>query len=301
MSLPLGEIAALGTACCWTISSMAFSAAGRRIGSLSLNLVRLVIAFFLLLIYCTVRRGMPLPLDAPTHTWFWLLASGFVGYVLGDLCLFRAFVVIGPRLSMLVMALAPPMAAVLGFFLLNETISPLGVVGMIVTIFGVAWVVRERPDPAASTTTVSRTELRQGILLGFGGAIGQALGMVFAKKGIGSYDPIAAGQIRILAGIVGFSILFTAVGWWGKTKEGLRDTTALGYASIGALLGPVTGVSLSLIAVQLTATGIAATLMSTTPVLLIPVVVLSRQEKVSARAGLGALIAVIGVALLCFH
>lgn len=301
MSLPLGELAAIGTACCWTVSSIAFSAAGRRIGSLTLNLVRLVIAFLLLMAYCTVCRGTPLPLDASTHTWYWMLASGFVGYVLGDLCLFRAFVLIGPRLSMLLMALAPPIAAVLGFFMLNETIPPLGIVGMIVTIGGVSWVVRERPDPAASTTTISGSALRQGILLGFGGAIGQALGMVFSKKGIGSYDPIAAGQIRVLAGVVGFSILFTAIGWWGKTKEGLRDKTALGYASVGALLGPVMGVSLSLIAVQLTATGIAATLMSTTPVLLIPVVVLSGQEKVSARAGVGAIVAVVGVALLCFR
>jgi len=299
MPLPLGELAAVGTACCWTVSSLAFSAAGRRMGSLSLNLVRLVIAFLLVTIYCGVRRGMLLPLDAPPRTWFWLLASGFIGYVLGDLCLFRAFVLIGARLSMLIMALAPPITAVLGFFLLNERISPLGIAGMVITIAGVTWVVRERPDPTASNSTpLASRDLRQGILLGFGGAIGQALGMILSKIGMGNYDPVASGQIRVIAGILGFSILFTAVGWWGKTREGIRDKTAVGYASLGALAGPVMGVSLSLVAVQLTETGVAATIMSTTPVLIIPVVILSGHERVSMRAGLGALLAVAGVALL---
>lgn len=280
---------------------MAFSAAGRRMGSLSLNLVRLVIAFSIITLYCGVRRGMLLPFDAPPRTWLWLLASGFVGYVLGDLCLFRAFVLIGPRLSMLIMALAPPIAAMGGFFLLNERISPLGILGMIITISGVAWVVRERPDSTVGASDVSGRNLKQGILLGFGGALGQALGMILSKIGMGNYDPVASGQIRVMAGILGFSTLFTAVGWWRKTQEGIRDKTAVGYATLGALMGPVLGVSLSLVAVQHTETGIAATIMSTSPVLIIPIVILSGQERVSARAGIGAIFAVAGVALLCIR
>ncbi len=299
MSIPLGELAALGTACCWTVSSLAFSAAGRRMGSLSLNLVRLVFAFVLVTVYCGIRRGMWLPFDASPKTWIWLLGSGFVGYVLGDLCLFRAFVLIGPRLSMLIMALAPPIAAVLGFFLLNERISTLGIVGMAVTIGGVAWVVRERPETTTSNHTQPKgKDLEHGIILAFGGAIGQALGMVLSKIGMGEYDPVASGQIRIIAGIIGFSVLFSAVGWWRKTLDGVRDTYALKYAALGAFAGPFIGVSLSLVSVQLTETGIAATIMSTTPVLIIPVVILSGQERVTPRAGIGAIVAIVGVAML---
>lgn len=300
MSLPLGELAALGTACCWTVSSLAFSAASRRMGSLSLNLVRLVIAFILVTTFCVVRRGMLLPFDASSSTWGWLLLSGLVGYVLGDLCLFRAFVLIGPRLSMLIMALAPPIAAVLGFFLLNERIAPLGIVGMLVTIAGIAWVIRERAEDGsgANHSEAKGATLRQGVLLGFGAAIGQAVGMILGKIGMGKFDPVSAGQIRVLAGMLGFASIFTAIGWWGKTREAIRDKKALAFASLGALAGPVIGVSLSLVSVQLTETGIAATIMSTTPVLIIPIVILSGQEKVSFQAVLGALVAVAGVAML---
>jgi drug/metabolite transporter (DMT)-like permease len=297
MPLPLGELAALGTAACWTVSSLAFSAAGRRMGSLSLNLIRLSMAFLLVTAYCGVRRGMFLPLDASARTWGWLFASGFAGFVFGDLCLFRAFVLVGPRLSMLVMALAPPITAVLGFFLLNERISPLGIAGMLVTVAGIAWVVRERPDTTSNEAVTGRN-LQRGVLLAFGGAIGQALGMVLSKIGMEKYDPVASGQIRIIAGVLGFAVVLTAVGWWKKTAEAIRNGPALRYAAIGSVMGPFAGVSLSLVAVQLTETGVAATMMSTTPVLIIPVVILTGQERVSARAAIGAIVAVAGVAML---
>lgn len=271
-------------------------------GSLTLNLVRLVIAFLLITIICFVRRGTLFPFDASLRTWGWLIASGFVGYVFGDICLFRAFVLIGPRLSMLIMALAPPMTALLGFFLLNERISSLGLIGMIITTLGVVWVVRERPESKSSNAeTMDKDSLKQGVLLGLGGAVGQAGGIVLSKVGMGDFDPIASGQIRILAGIFGFSAVFSAIGWWKNVPAAIADKTAMKYASMGAFIGPLCGVSLSLFAVQHTETGIAATIMSTTPVLIIPILILSGQERVSARAGMGALVAVIGVAMLCIR
>lgn len=296
MSIPLGELAALGTAACWTMSSLAFSAAGRRLGSLSLNLVRLVIAFAYITLYCGLARGHFLPFDAEPRAWAWLFASGLVGFVVGDLCLFRALVLIGPRLSMLVMALSPPMTTLLGLAFLNERISALGLAGMGVTTAGVAWVVSERKEGEASASR--SPDFMKGVLLALGGAAGQAGGLILSKIGMRSYDPFAATQIRIFAGIVGFSIIFTAVGWWAKTARGLSDRRGVSFAALGAFAGPFVGVSLSLLAIQHTETGVAATIMSTVPVLIIPVVVFLHKERVSARAALGAAVAVGGVAML---
>ncbi|MDC3954633.1 DMT family transporter [Polyangium jinanense] len=301
MSIPLGEIAALGTALCWTASSLAFAAAGRRMGSLSLNLVRLVLAFVFLGLYNFARRGLPLPLDASAEAWGWLFVSGLVGFVFGDMCLFRAFLLIGPRVAMLVMSLAPPMAAVLGWLVLGERISSLGIAGMIVTLVGVAIVVRERTDLTNTAGTGPKGESGKGVLLALGGATGQAVGLVLSKIGMKTYDPFAATQIRIIAGIVGFSFLFTFIQWWGRAAVAVRDRTALGFAALGAIAGPFVGVSLSLLSIQHTETGVAATIMATTPVLLIPAVILVHKEYVSLRAILGALVAVSGVALLCIR
>jgi drug/metabolite transporter (DMT)-like permease len=298
MSTFYGELAALATAVCWTCSSLAFSAAGRRIGSLSLNLVRLVIAFLFLTAYCRVKRGLWLPTDATPEAWRWLMVSGVVGFVLGDLCLFKAFLLLGPRLSMLIMSLAPPIAAGLGWAFLGEQIGLMGGLGMAVTLGGVAWVVLERQSEPEGEHKTTPNEFAKGATLAFLGAVGQSVGLVLSKLGMKSYDPFAATQIRIIAGILGFSAIFFAVGWWRRTFEGLRDTKGVTYAALGAFAGPFVGVSLSLLAIQHTETGVAATIMATVPVLIIPAVVLLHKERVTARAALGAIVAVAGVSLL---
>ena len=117
----IGEVAALITAFFWTITAIAFEIAGKKVGSLSVNLIRLVIAFIFLTGYNFVVRGLPFPVDATATQWLWLSISGIVGFVLGDLFLFQAYVVIGARISMLIMALAPFVAAIIGWFVLGET------------------------------------------------------------------------------------------------------------------------------------------------------------------------------------
>jgi hypothetical protein len=62
-----GELAALATACCWTVTAMAFESAGRRIGSLPVNFIRLVLALVFLTLYGWITRGHPLPTDASAH------------------------------------------------------------------------------------------------------------------------------------------------------------------------------------------------------------------------------------------
>ena len=133
-----GEIAALGTAACWTVTSMAFESAGKRIGSMAVNLIRLVMALGFLTVWGAIVRGQALPLDASGHNWLWLSISGLVGFAIGDLCLFRAFVLVGARISMLIMSLVPPITALTGWLLMGEVLSALDWVGMTITIAGVA-------------------------------------------------------------------------------------------------------------------------------------------------------------------
>ena len=129
-----GELAALGTAVCWTITALCFEAAGRRVGSLTVNLLRLVLAIGLLAAAGWVFRGLPLPTDATPRAWLWLTVSGLVGFTFGDLCLFRAFVVLGSRLSTLMMSLAPPLAALIGWLVLGEVLSGRDLLGMTLTV-----------------------------------------------------------------------------------------------------------------------------------------------------------------------
>jgi drug/metabolite transporter (DMT)-like permease len=292
-----GQLAALGTAACWAFSALAFDVAARRLGPVVLNPLRLAFAFAFLCLLGWAVRGLPLPLDAPPRAWAWLGVSGLVGFVFGDFCLFRAFVLIGPRLSMLLMSLAPLMTAVIGWLLLGETLTGRDLLGMTLTVGGIAWAVMDRNRPAGGEAA-PRPATFAGVLYGLGGALGQAGGLVLSKLGMGSYPAIAATQVRVLAGIAGYVLLFALFHWWPKLRPALQDRRALGFVAFGAFFGPCVGVSLSLYAVHRTMAGVAASIMALTPVLVIPLVVLLRRERVGLGGVAGAAMAVAGVALL---
>lgn len=291
----IGEIASLAVAVFWTVTALAFESASKRVGSLPVNWIRLVLGLVFLSVFTRVQRGLFLPLDASAHAWFWLSLSGFVGFVLGDLFLFRSFVLIGSRVSMLIMALAPPVTAVLGWVFLGERLSPLSLIGMAMTLAGIALVVIDRPS---GDTPMRLAHPVAGVLFALGGAVGQAAGLILSKIGMADYSPFGATQIRILAGVIGFSVLLTARGAWGRTFSALKNRKALALTTTGAFFGPFLGVSFSLFAVQHTAAGIAATIMATVPILIIPPAVLFMKEKVTFREAAGAVVAIGGVALL---
>ncbi|HWN42769.1 MAG TPA: DMT family transporter [Thermoanaerobaculia bacterium] len=295
LSAYTGHLAALGAAALWAFTALFIEGAARRVGSLTVNLLRLVFAFVFLSLVGLLSRGQPLPLDATPHNWLWLAVSGLAGFTFGDLCLYRAYVVIGPRLSSLMMALVPPITALTGWLLLGETLTPRDLLGMTLTVVGIGWAILDRGRGSESGPIAVSPA---GVALGFGGALGQAVGLILSKIGMAGYDPFAATQVRVIAGTVGYSLLFFALRWWPNVRTGLRDRKAVGLSWLGAFFGPFLGVSLSLIAVRDTVSGVAASIMALTPVLIIPLVILFRKERVGIGGLIGALIAVTGVALL---
>jgi drug/metabolite transporter (DMT)-like permease len=294
----LGEIAALLTAVCWTVTAMAFESAGKRVGALSLNLIRLVIGLIFLAIYNAIFNDGFFP-TATGYQWFWLSLSGIIGFVLGDLFLFRAFIIIGARISMLIMAMVPPITALIGWITLGERLSSMEFLGMGITLSGIVLVMSSKLEinKGAFGKAIKMGPLVLGSILALGGAVGQAAGLVLSKKGMQDMDAFSATQIRIMVGVVGFAIVITISKRWKHLFGALKDMKAMKSMTIGSFTGPFLGVSLSLLAVQHTDTGVAATLMALTPVMIIPPAILMKKEKVSAIEMIGALIAVGGVAL----
>jgi drug/metabolite transporter (DMT)-like permease len=294
-----GELAALAAAMCWTGTAFSFQIAGKAIGSLAVNLLRLLLALGLLSLLAWGMRGRAFPGDASAHAWLWLSISGLTGFAFGDLCLFRAFVVLGARRSTLVMSLVPPITAFIGWVALGEVLNLVQITAIALTVTGVILAVRERSDGGAGVSKEhAPVELGKGVLLALGGALGQAGGLVLSKHGMGDYHPMAATQIRVMAGIAGLAVVFTAVGWWPRLWDARRSPRGLAFTALGALLGPVTGVTMSLYAVQHTVTGVAASIMAVTPILVIPVAAIVYRERITARSVLGTMVAVVGVVLL---
>ena len=293
-----GQLAALATAFCWALSTVSMTDASRRVGSLAVNIIRLTLAAVLFSIYGMLSpRGLPLPTDAPAHAWTWLLISGFIGFFLGDLCLFKAFVLIGARLTSLIMSLAPPITALLAIPILGERLWLMNWVGMAITLAGVSWVALERQyDEDGGTQRISLG----GIALGVLAAVGQAVGAVLSKLGMGpeNYDAFASTQIRVFAGLAGFAVLLGVLKWYPKVLAAFRQPRALASIALGTTVGPFLGVALFLTSLQTLDTGVAQTIVSIFPVLVIPFVIFLHKEKVSLRAIAGAMVAFAGILLL---
>lgn len=290
----LGEIAALCTAIFWTVTALAFESASLKIGSLSLNIIRLGIGFVFLSIFNLIYRGILVPVDASAQNWIWLGLSGLVGFLFGDLFLFKSYTIIGSRFAMLIMTLVPPITALAGWIVLGEKLTAMNYLGMCLTILGISVAIFNRNNGKPG---FSLKFSYKGLLYAFFGAVGQALGLVLSKFGMKDYDPFASTQIRIIAGFTGFAVLITLLGRWKGVTDGLAHKKGMLSAGIGSFFGPFLGVSFSLLAVKFTQTGIASTIMAIVPVLIIPPAIIFFKQKVTTLEIIGALISVAGVTL----
>ena len=291
----LGELAALGTSLSFSFGSIMFTIAGRELGSMNVNRTRLVIAAILLASVHLLTFGSIFPFDAAPERLFWLGISGVVGLVIGDIFLFQALVLIGPRLSMLMMSLAPIMAAIMAWIFLGERLSGGKIAGILLTVGGIAWVILEKKGHGESDREYGR-----GILLGLFGAIGQAAGFVLAKNGVGGeFSAISANLIRMTSAVIAIWLLTLFQGQAKKTistffsnRKGMLATSG------GAFAGPFLGVSLSLFALQRVEVGVASTLTALPPIFLLPISYFVFKERFGWGAVVGTLVAMAGVAAL---
>ncbi len=290
----LGEFSALGAALLWSSSSFAFTAATLRIGSIQLNISRMIIGL-LMLAGTIIIFGFNYQISM--YQFLILSFSGFLGLVIGDTFLFKSFGMIGPRIGLLIMSSNPAIASVLSYFILGEVLTLWGILGIAVTLTGIAIVVLERQPPSQNKFKLSG----RGILYAFIGATGQGSGLIAAKMALqdGDINGLTATLVRILAAVI---IMLPAASVIGKYKNPVKvfrqDRKALGFVSLGALLGPYLGITLSFIAIKYTLVGIASTIMSISPIIMLPLSKIIYKEKLSWKAVMGAFIAVAGVAIL---
>jgi drug/metabolite transporter (DMT)-like permease len=290
----IGEIAALATAFCWSITSYAFTNVSRRIGALQVNIDRMVLASIMLISIVGVF-GVSLTLSSGQISN--LVISGILGLVLGDSFLFKSFQLIGARLGIIIMAAVPVLSTILAFFFLNEVISYLGMFGMLLTIAGILIVVLERKIPEENKITISKI----GIFYGFLGALGQASGLIFAKFAFqeGQLNGFSASFIRLFSAsiiILPLAVTFRRY----KNPFGIypKDSYSTKVILIGTIFGPVLGITGSLIAIEYAKVGIASTLMATMPIIMLPISRFYFKEKLDWKAIIGAFVAVIGTAII---
>jgi len=304
MAIPIGETAALVTAALWTVCSILFASAGKRIGALSVNAIRIVLAVGFLgaahiVVFGTLATGA-------NSTQLGILAfSGVLGLALGDFGYFGTLIILGPRRGTLLMSLAPIFAVITGYLLLGELLGPWTLVGIAVTLSGIFWVIWEGEEKSGEDKLEPRKKTI-GVLAGLGGSACQGVAIVVSKYGMvnaatdpaSPLNPLTTTLIRMVAAAVFILLVIFVSGRTKKVVGSFKDIRAMKLTTGGAFTGPFLGVWLSMVAVTYAAAGVAATLMSLIPVMVIPVVWVLYRQKTSPRGIVGACITVCGVAML---
>jgi drug/metabolite transporter (DMT)-like permease len=298
----IGELISIGVAFSWTATALLSELGSKRLGNLTLNVLRMALALLFSMVMFWVVMGSPWPSGGTIEAYGWMLLSGLVGYVIGDFCLFQCYIIIGSRYGQLFMTLAPLAAALTAWIALGQQMSAVSIVAMLVTLSGIAISVLGRGEHRR----VSLSLPLSGVLFAVAAAVCQGVGLVLSKIGMDHYDassipawlvPFSANFFRCFAGIVGFSLLLYLREGFSPLREALHDRKGMSVATATTIFGPFVGVGFSLMAVQYTSAGIASTLMALTPIIIIlPSYWLFRQ-RITWRAVVGALISVVGVSL----
>ena len=303
----LGEVISLGVAVSWTITALFAEVASKRLGALQLNVIRMLLSLVMLGGTLWWFTGSFFPLHADASTWFWLSLSGFVGYLLGDYCLFNSYILIGSRFGQLFMTLAPPTAAITAWMVLDETLSLQALLGMIVTLTGISISILNK----GSSHKLSLKLPFKGVLFGIGAGIGQGVGLVLSKVGMNHYEasiplecesvmdmlPFASTFMRAVTGAIGFLLVMMLQKQLFTLKRTVGDGKGMGAAIGATITGPFIGVAFSLMAVQYTEAGVASTLMALTPVLILWPSHFFFVQQITFKEIIGACISVFGASL----
>ena len=299
----LGELISIGVAFSWTATALLSEFGSKRLGNLTLNVLRMALALVFSLVLFMVVMGSPLPAGASPEAAGWMMLSGLVGYVIGDYCLFQCYIIIGSRYGQLFMTLAPLSAALMAWVTLGQQMNMISIVAMLITLLGIGISVLGRGEHHR----VSLKLPLNGVLFAVGAAMCQGVGLVLSKIGMDHYDaassmpewmiPFSANFYRCIAGIIGFSLLLYFRDGMAPLREALHDKKGLSVATATTIFGPFVGVGFSLMAVQYTAAGIASTLMAMTPIIILLPSYWLFHEKITWRAVIGAVISVVGVSL----
>ena len=294
MAVPIHELAALGTATCWATTGILASDAIRALGAFHFNLIR---QGFVTLVLAIIVLGSG-ALALPDLTGLAVLAlSGIVGILLGDTLNFAAVGRLGPRRAGAIFALNAPMAAVLGWLVLDEALGLQAGLGIAVTVAGVALAILGRPASGAHRLEQVRGGLRLGVLFGLGAALGQATGTLIARPYMtGGLDPYLGSLIRVGASGLAMGVL-AALPLAPPRPQAVTGKVLILTAAT-ALIGLLLGMTLFLYALQGSKTGIIATLSATSPVIILPLLWVRTGQRPSATSWAGAGLAVAGLALI---
>jgi drug/metabolite transporter (DMT)-like permease len=293
----LGEIAALAAAFGFSITSICYTLAGRKLTALETLSVSLPISWLPLLGVHRLAFGAWFPQDASAERWLALGISGFLAFLVASYFLLRAYQDIGPQRTMVMVSFSPALGAVLAWIFLGQTLPANSIIGISVVLIGITWVVLARDTSAASEQPGNR---RRGLIFAALATLAQSTTFIFASIGMADDFPApSASLIRITVGMIAVWGIMLLQGKGRATARLFLGDRRRFLLLMGAgISGPVISGSLLLLSLQLITVGVSTTLSHTTSIMLIPISAVLFGERISLRVLLGTVVSIVGIAIL---
>lgn len=289
----IGQIAALTAAFFWALATLLYSKSSHHLSAVQLNLIKGLVASPLLLLGILLLPGTGWG-GWNQATWLLMSASGVIGIMLGDSCYFAALRRLGPAHTILLEYLAPPLAALLAWLVLSESLTLWQMLASLIVILGVLLVISERQLGGSMRLS------RAGLAFAMTAAACQATGLVMAFQGfaLSQVSPAEAALVRLFGGtlVLTVGILLIRPRLIPNTYKALK-VSQLWQLFLAIVIGTFLAIWLQQVAVAYVTPGIAQTLLSTAPLFMLGLNVI-RGQRVSIRAVIGTLIAMLGISLL---
>ncbi|WP_029062518.1 DMT family transporter [Labrenzia sp. DG1229] len=292
----LYEAAALGAASLWALTGLLSAAPAQHLGAIAFNCTRMVLVTIMLCVWVMLTGGWN---SIGSGHLTPLILSGFIGIFMGDTALFLTLNRMGPRRTAMLFALNAPMSAILGWLILDETLTAIQVLGIGLIFLGVLLAIRfgKRKSQLHKWESI-KGPLWVGVVFGIAAALSQSIGSLIARPVMETgVDPVAASSIRVGVAALGLVLLTRLPFSWVK-PAGNFTLPVVGIIAVSGLLGMGIGMTLILFALSGGEVGIIATLSATTPAVMLPMMWWRTKEFPALGAWAGAALVVAGSALL---
>lgn len=294
MTETLGLCAAVTSALCWAISIVKFQDALDARGPGPCNFYKATLGAVFFSLIALVKIVLDTDLLPDLGIWIALLASGVVGFAIGDLLFFTSMRLVGARQGTLLQSTYPLFLLVFSFTDPEDHLTLLETWGVCIVVVGVLDVSRHQGRATGAAGRV----LLFGTLAGLGAALGQAVGLVIAHDALDRCDFLVASAIRLIGASGGMWIGYAIRGNPTGPVRLLFDREMFRLSWWAIVIGTFFGIAAMMLAIALARTATAGALMSLTPVFLVPLTSLMRGDPWDLRVLLGITIAVTGVILV---
>ncbi len=298
MNAILGQTLAVLTAACFATVSSVWSFVGKRIGSNSVTHIRLWLSVPPIIVVHYLFTGYLFPHFIDSTALIFFLISGVFGFAVADLFIFRSLVLIGVRETLVILTLSPIFGALISWFALDETLTYMQILGIMVTVGGVMWVIYEEGQNRRKANKVEKL----GIPFALAGALAQTLANILSKSGLMlDVHPISGTYLRIIAGLLSVVIFSMLRKSFIDDIRKMRHVKLTALLFAAAIIGPIAGVIISLYALTMAPVGIVTALIQVSPILLLPFDYFVLKKKITWKVVAGTFIAIGGAAILFLY